>query len=108
MSIGSVCYGYERSPRTLYFARKLVQWGLCAVTIFTLCLPGYAQNQNARPSPVDLNSDLGRENASRVAATAAEIKAVLLKDAGLMVEQIRWLANCATDHGNKCTDASLQ
>jgi len=107
MNIASVGFKYERSPRTLYFARKLVRWALCAVTIFTWCLPLYAQNQNARPSPVDVNSDLGRENASRVAATAAEIKAVLLKDAGLMVELKRWLAKDATDHGQVITDADL-
>jgi polysaccharide biosynthesis/export protein len=107
MSIGSIDHSSERSPKIFCFGRKLVRWGFCAATIFTSCLPVHAQNQNARPSPVAVNSDLGRENASRVAATAAEIKAVLLKDAGLMVELKRWLAKDATDHGQVITDADL-
>ena len=37
-------------------------------------------------------SDLALQNLSRVAATAAEIKAVLAKDAGLMVELKHWVA----------------
>jgi len=39
----------------------------------------------------DVSSDLARENLSHVAASAAELKAVLLKDAGLLVELKRWV-----------------
>ena len=70
------------------------------------CFPAWAQNQNARPAPV-VNSDLGRENQSRVAAAAAEIKVVLLKDPGLMVELKRWVAKDATDHGQVISDQDM-
>ncbi len=66
--------------------------------------PAFAQNQNARPLQ---SSDLGRENQSRVAASAGEIKPILLKDSGLMVELKRWVAKDATDHGQIITDADL-
>jgi hypothetical protein len=60
------------------------------------------EHQNEGPS-----SDLGRENFSHVAASAAELKAVLVKDTGLMVELKRWLAKDATDHGQVISDADL-
>jgi protein involved in polysaccharide export with SLBB domain len=52
-------------------------------------------------------SDLASQNLSRVAASAAEIKAVLLTDAGLMVELKRWVAKDATDQGQIVSDADL-
>ena len=63
-----------------------------------------AQQRNLNPSGT---SDLGVQNFSRVGATAAEIKAVLLKDAGLMVELKRWVAKDATDHGQVVSDSDL-
>jgi protein involved in polysaccharide export with SLBB domain len=52
-------------------------------------------------------SDLAGQNQSRVAASASEIKPLLLKDSGLMVELKRWVAKDATDHGQIITDADL-
>ena len=52
-------------------------------------------------------SDLAGQNLSRVAASAAEIKAVLVKDAGLMVELKHWVARDATDHGQILNDSDL-
>jgi hypothetical protein len=52
-------------------------------------------------------SDLAMQNLSRVAATAAEIKAVLATDAGLMVELKHWVAKDATDHGQIVNDSDL-
>src|SRR5580692_6086455 len=65
-----------------------------------------ASAQNQRPSPT-LGSDLGRDNLSRVAASAAELKAVLLTEVGLMVELKRWVAKDATDHGQIISDSDL-
>jgi polysaccharide export outer membrane protein len=62
------------------------------------------QNQNYRPRQ---SSDLARENLSHAAASSSEIKPLLLKDAGLMVELKRWVAKDATDHGQIITDADL-
>ena len=66
--------------------------------------PVRAQNQNSRPLQ---SSDLAKENLSRVAASAGEIKPVLLKDSGLLVELKRWVAKDATDHGQIITDTDL-
>lgn len=52
-------------------------------------------------------SDLDKENSSRVAASAAQIKTVLAKDAGLLVELKRWVARDATDSGQVVEDADL-
>ncbi len=52
-------------------------------------------------------TDLALQNLSRVAASAAEIKAVLVKDAGLMVELKHWVARDATDHGQVVSDSDL-
>ena len=65
---------------------------------------GLAQTQNMRSMQT---SDLARENDSHVAASAAEIKPLLIKDSGLMVELKRWLAKDATTHGQIVTDADL-
>ena len=62
--------------------------------------------QNQRPTPT-IGSDLGRDNLSRVAASAAELKAVLLTEVGLMVELKRWVAKDATDHGQIISDSDL-
>jgi len=58
-------------------------------------------------SPPTLSSELGHQNLSRVAASAADIKAVLVKDAGLMVEIKRWLAKDATGHGQIVSESDL-
>ncbi|HYL67627.1 MAG TPA: SLBB domain-containing protein [Candidatus Limnocylindria bacterium] len=75
---------------------------LAAVSCF--CLLAEAQEQ--RPAPL-ASSELGRENLRRVAASAGELKLVLLKDAGLLVELKRWAAKEATDHGQIVGDRDL-
>jgi protein involved in polysaccharide export with SLBB domain len=52
-------------------------------------------------------SDLALQNLSRVAASAAEIKAILIRDVGLMVELKHWVAKDATDHGQVVSDSDL-
>jgi len=69
------------------------------------CAPALrAQQQNNAPTKT---SDLATQNLSRVAASAAEVKSVLLKDSGLMVELKRWVAKDATDHGQIVSDSDL-
>ena len=67
---------------------------------------GAMRAQNQRPAPT-VGSDLGRDNLSRVAASAAELKSVLLTEVGLMVELKRWVAKDATDHGQIISDSDL-
>src|SRR3977135_1385867 len=52
-------------------------------------------------------SDLALQNFSRVAGTAAEIKAVLLNDAGLMIALKHWVAKDATEPGQLVRDSDL-
>src|SRR4029077_17439588 len=65
--------------------------------------PG-AQTQQRTNNP-QATSDLALQNLSRVAASAAEIKTILLKDAGLMVELKHTVAKEATDHGQIVSDS---
>jgi hypothetical protein len=62
--------------------------------------------QNQRPAQTT-GSDLGRDNLSRVAASATELKSVLLTEVGLMVDLKRWVAKDATDHGQIISDSDL-
>ena len=52
-------------------------------------------------------SDLGQENLRRVAASAIQIREVLAKDEGLLVELKSWMAKEATDSGQVVDDANL-
>src|SRR5229473_3736050 len=64
--------------------------------------------QAQQPSHNNTNmSDLASQNMSRVAASPAEIKSLLLNNTGLMVELKRWVAKDATDHGQIVSDSDL-
>ena len=52
-------------------------------------------------------ADLGKENMGRVAASSGQLQAVLLKDAGILVELKAWVANEATDSGQIVEDSLL-
>ena len=78
---------------------------LCFLSVFLLCAClGGAQERQSGTTQI---SDLGRENLSRAAASATDIKAVLIKDAGLLVELKRWIAKDATGHGQIISDSDL-
>jgi hypothetical protein len=87
---------------------KTGAWRLASVlaAIFVVCIATSGQNQSPRQSPTQ-NSELGRENLSRVSASAGEIKTIIIRDIGLMVELKRWVAKDATDHGQIITDADV-
>jgi len=80
--------------------------GLALISAFA-CVPMRSQERPSTSSGVVQSSELGRENLSRVAASAADIKAVLLKDTGLLVELKRWVAKDATGHGQIISDGDL-
>jgi protein involved in polysaccharide export with SLBB domain len=52
-------------------------------------------------------SDLEKANLARVAAAAAQVREVLVKDPGLMVELKRWVAKEASNDGQIVSDADL-
>src|ERR1700676_2393396 len=84
---------------------------------FLFCAPCYAQQQVERPratreqsrndSGVEQAPDFAQENLRRVAASATQIRAVLVNDEGLLVELKRWVAKEATDSGQVVEDSSL-
>ncbi|MBZ5500772.1 MAG: SLBB domain-containing protein [Acidobacteriia bacterium] len=75
------------------------------LTLALLC-GGAVGAQNQRPAPLAV-SELGQKNMSLVAASPADIKAVLVKDAGLMVELKHWVAKEATDQGQIISESDL-
>src|SRR5258708_18959599 len=80
----------------------------CVVLLFAVgCSAVRAQDRASTSSTVVQGSELGRDNLTHVAASAADVKAVLLKDTGLLVELKRWVAKDATGHGQIISDADL-
>src|SRR6266849_6485614 len=77
------------------------------LALFVLALAGTVVRAQERTSNPVQGSELGRENLSRVAASTADVKAVLLKDTGLLVELKRWVAKDATGHGQIISDGDL-
>src|SRR5215469_4828782 len=80
------------------------------------CSPLHAQQQGDNASSpreqrgsyrVQESSDLAQENLNRVAASATQIRGVLAKDEGLLVELKRWVAKEATDSGQVVDDSNL-
>jgi polysaccharide export outer membrane protein len=70
--------------------------------LFVALLQAQSQQQAHVPG-----SELSRENFNQVAASAAQIKTVLVGDPGLIVELKRWIAKDATDHGQIISESDL-
>lgn len=64
------------------------------------------QNDSSRNRSNGL-SELAKENLNRVAASSVQIREVLVKDAGLLVELKRWVAKEAADNGQIIEDSNL-
>jgi hypothetical protein len=87
---------------------RTLKLNFCVLAVMFLCgTVARAQGAQDRQRPVMLSSELGRENLSRVAASAQEIKTILVKDTGLMVELKRWVAKDATSQGQIISEADL-
>src|SRR5262249_54496806 len=85
---------------------------LFALGLLAVAARGQEREQPARASGLEKQtrpapSELARENLKRVAASAGQIREVLLKDAGLMVELKRWVAREAAENGQVVEDGSL-
>ena len=65
------------------------------------------QNLGAGRQNYPAASELTKSNLSRVAASAGQIRQVLVKDTGLMVELKRWIARDAADNGQIVEDSNL-
>src|SRR5437016_14083031 len=97
--------------------KKLKESICCLALTFWFCAPAFAQQQSDRQRKtseqgrneygVEQAPDLTQENLRRVAASATQIRSVLVKDEGLMVELKRWVAKEATDSGQVVEDSNL-
>jgi protein involved in polysaccharide export with SLBB domain len=97
--------------------KKVMGSIFCLAVTFLLHVPAFAQQQADRQGKmrehgrneygVEEPPDLTQENLGRVAASASQIRGVLVKDEGLLVELKRWVAKEATDNGQVVEDSSL-
>jgi len=87
-----------------------------SVVILSVLCPGlYGQVEERPRNPREESgsdrtnglSELAKDNLNRVAASATQIREVLVKDAGLLVELKRWVAKEASDNGQVVEDSSL-
>src|ERR1700722_12724013 len=88
---------------------------LCAIALLFICQMAAGQSISAQRVSKDSDgatqagsfSELGRENANRVAASPAQIREALIKDPGLLVALKRLMAKEATANGQLVDDADL-
>src|SRR5256885_3000343 len=89
----------------------------CLSHTFLFCVPAVARPQEDRQREkreqarndhgAERPPDLSQENLGRVAASATQIRGILVKDEGLLVELKRWVAKEATDNGQVLDDSTL-
>ncbi len=86
-----------------------------AFLIIILCQWAYGQTYGWPPAQPDARSgrddvslsDLAKENQNQVAASSIQIRDILVKDAGLLVELRRWIAKEATDNEQVVRESNL-
>jgi polysaccharide export outer membrane protein len=87
--------------------KRSLRWEIATVLVTAVAICAQqARTQNAAPNQ-EVKSELAQQNSSFVAASAAQIKAVLVEDAGLMVAVKQWVANEATSQGQMIDDTDL-
>src|SRR5690242_3257966 len=77
-------------------------YSLWALLLLATITGAQVQRQNPSTGP-----ELARHNLAQVGASAEDIKVVLVKSPGLMVEVKRWVAKDATDQGQIITERDL-
>src|SRR5438105_8237625 len=87
----------------LRMGKLLGRWLLFGLIGFSLPVSAQSNDRQAvpredsMPSRTIEASELAKENLDRVAASTAQVQAVLLKDPGILVELKNWIAKEATD-----------
>jgi len=100
---------------TFFTTEKTFHLAAPCLVLLVLCTLAFAQiNEGARRQQNDPRrsrtvelSDLAKDNFNHVAASSIQIREVLVKDAGLLVELKRWVAKEATDNGQVVEDSAL-
>lgn len=109
---------FPLAPGENMFSQKEMKKSICCLALALLfCVPAFSQQQSDRQRRtsaqgrneygVEQAPDLAQENLGRVAASAIQIRSVLVKDEGLMVELKRWVAKEASDSGQVVEDSNL-
>ncbi|HTC61947.1 MAG TPA: SLBB domain-containing protein [Candidatus Saccharimonadales bacterium] len=104
MSLTKTGTFHRRRASTGHFCTVLL--GLIVIFIFPAISTAQGQQQQLNGIPGS-KSDLASQNMNKVAASASDIKAVLLKEPGIMVELKRWVAKDSTDHGQIVGETEL-
>src|ERR1700752_3891944 len=63
--------------------------------------------QTSQQRPVMAQSELARQNMSRVAASVGQLVVIFHRDPGLMMELKHWISKDGTDHGQLISDEDL-
>jgi polysaccharide biosynthesis/export protein len=82
------------------------EWLGSVLVICAFVSPTLAAQQSQQQRPIS-DTELSRDNFSQVAASAAEIKTVLVQDPGFMVELKRWVAREETNEGQIVSESDL-
>ena len=100
-----------------FWPQQLRQATVLAFAVLVInCVPAIAQQQDEQRKNVEQRRsdsgfeqvpDFARENLNHVAASPSQVREVLVKDAGLMVELKRCVAKEASDNGQIVEDSSL-
>jgi protein involved in polysaccharide export with SLBB domain len=105
--------------RTLNLGKRLLLLLVAPLALFAQVQDNNRQTQQTQPSQQTQQSDktfrnskqevsdLEKGNLARVAASPAQVREVLIKDPGLLVELKRWIAKQASDNGQVVNDADL-
>lgn len=93
----------------LFFTVLCLTFSICPSVLAQQSVESpHRTNEQARPDDtVGQSPDLSQENLRRVAASAIQIRTLLIKDEGLLVELKRWIAKEATDNGQVVEDSKL-
>lgn len=95
--------GVQQEPATARWGRTR-RFCLVGVLVGFVCQAAWGQSERPPRTPT---SELAQQNLSLVAASPAQIKAVLGQDPGLMVELKRWVAKEATNQGQIIGETDL-
>jgi polysaccharide export outer membrane protein len=102
-------------PKTNHATLQVALRLATLASLVALTIPARAQENDRQRAQRDRSpayrssedSDLARLNLDRVAASATQIREVLLRDPGMLVELKKWVAKEATDNGQVVEDSAL-
>ncbi|MDE3170350.1 MAG: hypothetical protein KGL75_09415, partial [Acidobacteriota bacterium] len=96
-----------RSENAVTFGTRSSLRSKRALCVYVLLSVGFAVISAKAQQPSAPPSELSQNNLSLVAASASEIKAVLLVNTGLLIELKQWVAKDASEHGQIISESDL-